>query len=406
MLHIGAVEVGCRSLWEALPPAVVEITADHLETFGDVDEVLSRFYSEAVAAAAEAGHIPEHRLRATLERAFITSGGTRGTVYAESEATSGIPNASIDELERRHLIRAEFRAGARWLELTHDRLIDPIKTSNRAFSMTRAESYRALAARAFQALGPLRVSLLFAVPAFVLFLAARGTDAYTTLGDSPLHRLGTLTIGAGIVVALELAVIGRRFGWAASFVMALALQEAFGAVATVAVETSRDGEFIPSRHRYIIAAGIAMALAAAAAAWTTRRNFGRRHHTWSTGIAALLALLAAATAFMPLLFSPLEVNAGGPIEQLFYENPWYRLEPVGIFIASVAAVLLVYRAAPRIAAGWLAGTATNTALYVAGVAVFASSTFGGYGNEIRPSGLALFGTAGLLAAAALTVDQG
>ena len=127
-------QVACRSLWDALPPDVVEITADHLEQFGDVDEVLSRFYSEAVAAAAEAGHIRERGLRAALERTFITSGGTRGTVYAESRTTGGIPSASIDELERQHLIRAEFRAGARWLELTHDRLIDPIKTSNRAFS--------------------------------------------------------------------------------------------------------------------------------------------------------------------------------------------------------------------------------------------------------------------------------
>jgi GH24 family phage-related lysozyme (muramidase) len=126
-------QVACRSLWEALPPDVVEITADHLETFGDVDEVLATFYVEAVVAAAEAGGTRERDLRAELERTFITPGGTRGTVYAAADGTGGIPSASIDELERRHLIRAEFRAGARWLELTHDRLIEPIRASNHAF---------------------------------------------------------------------------------------------------------------------------------------------------------------------------------------------------------------------------------------------------------------------------------
>jgi WD40 repeat protein len=135
-------QVVCRSLWEALPPDVVEIMADQLEEFGDVDEVLSDFYDEAVAAAAKAGHSRERRLRATLERTFITSGGTRGTVYAESGTTSALPDGSIDELERRHLIRAEFRAGARWLELTHDRLIDPIRTSNRAFFAARRRRRR------------------------------------------------------------------------------------------------------------------------------------------------------------------------------------------------------------------------------------------------------------------------
>ena len=127
-------QVACRSLWEALPPDVVEITADHLATFGDVDEVLGAFYTEAVAAAAKAGRVREGDLRVALERTFITAGGTRGTVYAAADGADGIPSASIDELERRHLVLAEFRAGARWLELTHDRLIEPIRISNRTFS--------------------------------------------------------------------------------------------------------------------------------------------------------------------------------------------------------------------------------------------------------------------------------
>ena len=42
----------------------------------------------------------------------------------------GLPNEAVEELEDRHLIRPEWRAGARWYELTHDRLIEPIRASN------------------------------------------------------------------------------------------------------------------------------------------------------------------------------------------------------------------------------------------------------------------------------------
>ena len=53
--------------------------------------------------------------------------GTRGTVLWTRKETAEIPPAAIEELDRRHLIRAELRAGARWYELTHDRLIEPIR---------------------------------------------------------------------------------------------------------------------------------------------------------------------------------------------------------------------------------------------------------------------------------------
>jgi hypothetical protein len=73
----------------------------------------------------------ERTLRRRFESAFVTPAGTRATVYRAGESTGGIPNAAVDELEARHVLRAEFRAGARWYELTHDRMIEPIRASNR-----------------------------------------------------------------------------------------------------------------------------------------------------------------------------------------------------------------------------------------------------------------------------------
>jgi WD domain, G-beta repeat len=126
-------QVVCRDLWDELPAHVDKITEDDLHEFGDADEALGRFYDRAIAEAAARGGIGEAKLRRALDDAFITTGGTRGTVYRAAAEAALIPSAAIDELENRHLICAEWRAGARWYELTHDRLIEPIQESNRRF---------------------------------------------------------------------------------------------------------------------------------------------------------------------------------------------------------------------------------------------------------------------------------
>ena len=127
-------QVVCQSLWSELPGDVTEITEEHLRAFGDVNEVLARFYDDAVARAVTAARMKEARLRRLLEQAFLTPGGTRGTVYRGANSTGAIPNSAIDQLENRHLIRAEWRAGGRWYELTHDRLVGPVEASNAAFT--------------------------------------------------------------------------------------------------------------------------------------------------------------------------------------------------------------------------------------------------------------------------------
>jgi WD40 repeat protein len=135
-------QVACRSVWEALPDSATEITEEHREQFGNVDEVLGTFYDEAIGAAAAASRTRESAMRSRFAERFITPLGTRGTVFWTREETGGIPAAAIKELDDRHLVRAELRAGARWYELTHDRLIEPIRASNRAFARHRAHRRR------------------------------------------------------------------------------------------------------------------------------------------------------------------------------------------------------------------------------------------------------------------------
>jgi tetratricopeptide (TPR) repeat protein len=133
-------QVICQNLWLGLPENVMEINMRHLETFGDVEKALSQFYDEALKEAATNFPIDEERLRQWCEEMLITSMGTRSTVYRAPESTGGVPNEIIDFLDGKHLIRAEIRAGARWYELTHDRFIEPILSSNKYYRSKDTDS--------------------------------------------------------------------------------------------------------------------------------------------------------------------------------------------------------------------------------------------------------------------------
>lgn len=136
-------QVVCQNLWQELPPTVTVVTQDHLHEFGDVNQALSKFYEQSIERAAQATHVSEGDLRKWFERSLITPAGTRGSVYYGLERTDGIPNAAVVLLEDLHLIRGEWRAGARWYELTHDRFIEPIQKANRQWMAKNWEAEQA-----------------------------------------------------------------------------------------------------------------------------------------------------------------------------------------------------------------------------------------------------------------------
>jgi WD40 repeat protein len=133
-------QVVCHGLLEDLPAEVKEITVEHLQTFGDVTEALSQFYEKSIKETAQRACLPERKLREWFERALITPAGTRGTVFRGPHDTGGMPNAAVDLLENRHILRCEARAGAAWYELTHDRFIDPILRSNAGWRRALGEA--------------------------------------------------------------------------------------------------------------------------------------------------------------------------------------------------------------------------------------------------------------------------
>lgn len=65
-------------------------------------------------------------------------------MYQDVNVTAGMPNKVVEVLQNKYLIRAEERAGSKWFELTHDRMIKPIKDSNKEWYERRRKSRNSL----------------------------------------------------------------------------------------------------------------------------------------------------------------------------------------------------------------------------------------------------------------------
>ncbi|HTP09040.1 MAG TPA: WD40 repeat domain-containing protein, partial [Anaerolineae bacterium] len=142
-------QVVCNQLWHNLPDDHKTITADDVQQYGNVDRALIDFYDGAILRVTQQTDVKERDVRHWFDRQLITPMQTRGLVLRGADDTAGLPNAAVDLLERRHLISSDVRAGARWYELSHDRLIDPVLRSNRAYDQARQTTLR-LTARQWQ----------------------------------------------------------------------------------------------------------------------------------------------------------------------------------------------------------------------------------------------------------------
>lgn len=130
-------QIVCHGLWEVLPLNVRKIDERAVAQFGDVDNALANYYSDALKKVVEAREkagkpADEKGLRIWFEKSLITPIGTRGTVYMDEGRTEDeLSEPVVKMLEDLRLIRPELRGGATWYELTHDRFIEPIRQSNR-----------------------------------------------------------------------------------------------------------------------------------------------------------------------------------------------------------------------------------------------------------------------------------
>ena len=127
-------QVVCNRLWHDLSPANQQITEEDIDQVEDVSQSLREYYADEVAAIAAHSGQPERAIRAWIDRWLITDQGFRNQVLLNPEQSEG-ENRSIQLLEDAHLVRAERRRGATWIELAHDRLVDPIRQDNSAWML-------------------------------------------------------------------------------------------------------------------------------------------------------------------------------------------------------------------------------------------------------------------------------
>lgn len=131
-------QVVCHRLWEAARATAARITPHDLDAFGQVDrslvdQSLAQYYAERVADAAAETGISERSIREWCSRQLITEQGVRGTVLMGKERSGSLDNRAIQSLVNAYLVRGEQRGGATWFELSHDRLIGPVRADNTAW---------------------------------------------------------------------------------------------------------------------------------------------------------------------------------------------------------------------------------------------------------------------------------
>ncbi len=133
-------QVVCYQLWENSGRELGEVRELRLRSTiwlrpGNVDQALTQFYEETLAAALAdpATPVTERQLRTWFDLELITPAGTRNLVRQGEETTGSLPNAVVGRLQQRFLVRAEARGGDTWIELVHDRFVEPIRASNAAW---------------------------------------------------------------------------------------------------------------------------------------------------------------------------------------------------------------------------------------------------------------------------------
>jgi tetratricopeptide (TPR) repeat protein len=120
-------QVVCHDVWRKRDENVKSLSFPN--RVEDIDQSLATYYEQAIKRAAT-GITREARIRSWFDSELITPRGTRGFVYKGDRFTEGLPNLVLELLEQEHLVRSEPRGADSWYELTHDRLIAPIKRSN------------------------------------------------------------------------------------------------------------------------------------------------------------------------------------------------------------------------------------------------------------------------------------
>lgn len=139
-------QVVCFDLWERmLDEGRTEITSGNVER---VEDALARYYDHCVRAIAGDNRSVERQIRNWFNEKLITPDKVRNQVRQEPDGSSGgLPRKLVQDLVDTYLVRPEPRPSGAWFELAHDRLVDPVRASNREWLERNLEKFQKAAAQ-------------------------------------------------------------------------------------------------------------------------------------------------------------------------------------------------------------------------------------------------------------------
>jgi hypothetical protein len=140
-------QVVCSNLWDVprLDPGL--ITQAELENLGKLDNALGDYYNRWVSRVAQEAQVEEGRLRKWLEEELVAGQGLRNQVLAGEEAAFGLNERAVQGLVNAWLLRQEARGERVFYELSHDRLVEPLRKANAAWRAEHVSPFREQAER-------------------------------------------------------------------------------------------------------------------------------------------------------------------------------------------------------------------------------------------------------------------
>jgi len=134
-------QVLCRDLWKRKPSEAKIIQASLVEKTWNVDDALADFYDDEVDKVSRGTGVPERFIREWVERELITEDGVRGQVMQPKKWERGMEQEALDALVDAHLVRKEVRRDIPWYELTHDRMVAPVRQDNRRWQQDNLQPF-------------------------------------------------------------------------------------------------------------------------------------------------------------------------------------------------------------------------------------------------------------------------
>jgi tetratricopeptide (TPR) repeat protein len=171
-------QVVCQRWWNDIKYGKEQNTFADFKSV-DVDKALIEFYEDALVKVVKQTNLKEDIIRRFFEEKLITSSDTRAFVHVKAFKqffTSDnrlVKDKDIDIFfdifkDSFHLIRREWRSGAQWYELTHDRFIGPLKKSNKNWYDQKTKLIRSLTRK--RVIVPILIIVILGISIFSFFI--------------------------------------------------------------------------------------------------------------------------------------------------------------------------------------------------------------------------------------------